>query len=135
MWPSTYFTTPFKPHGRSRAGCDCWGLVKLIYAEQRGIDLPDFAEISPEDEAAIPAAIDSQRAAWTAVAFEQRQEFDLVVMRARIVRDGRGMSPDMHIGIVTPDLKILHTEWPHGVSCLAPDHPALAGRISGVFRR
>lgn len=135
MWPSTYFTIPFKPHGRSRAGCDCWGLVKLVYAEQRGIDLPDFAEISPEDEVAIPAAIDSQRASWTAVAFEQRQEFDLVVMKARIVRDGKGMSPNMHIGIVTPDLKILHTEWPHGVSCLAPDHPALAGRISGVFRR
>ena len=135
MWPSTYFTVPFKPYGRTRQGCDCWGLVKLVYSEQRGIDLPDFAGISPDDAAAVPAAIDRERLNWRRIHFDARQEFDLIVMRARLVRDGKTMSPEMHIGIVTPDLKILHTEWPHRVSCVAADHPSLAGRIAGVYRQ
>jgi hypothetical protein len=135
MWPSSYFTIPFKPHGRTRQGCDCWGLVRLVYGQQRAMVLPDFAEVSPDDATAVPAAIDGERPHWTPVAFEDRREFDVVVMRARLVRDGKAMSPDMHIGVVTPDLKILHTEWPHGVSCVAADHPSLAGRIAGVYRR
>jgi cell wall-associated NlpC family hydrolase len=135
MWASSYFAIPFKAYGRDRHGCDCWGLVRLVYAEQRGVVLPDFEGVSPDDAAAVPEAIESEKPKWRAVAYEDRQEFDVVVMRARLVVEGKAMSPEMHLGIVTPDRRILHTQQPFGVACVAADHPTLVNRIAGVYRR
>jgi len=135
MWAQSYLGIPFKAHGRGRAGCDCWGLVRLVYAEQLKVDLPDFEVVSPDDAAAVPNAIASEKPRWQQVAFEDRREFDVVVMRARLVVDGVAVSPEMHVGVVTPDLKILHTQLPAGVACVAADHPTLARRIAGVWRR
>lgn len=134
-WAASYMGLPFKPHGRDRAGCDCWGLVRLVYAEQLGVDLPEFEGISPDDAAAIPAAIAAETPLWTPVPLLQRQAFDVVVMRARLIREGKALTPDMHVGVVTEDLKILHTQLPYGVACVPIDHPTLSNRISGVFRR
>ena len=135
MWAQHYLGIPFKAHGRTRAGCDCWGLVRLVYAEQRGIVLPDFEGVSPDNTSSVPDAIASEKPRWQQVAFENRREFDVVVMRARLVVDGKAVSPEMHVGIVTADRKILHTQLPNGVACVAPDHPTLARRLAGVWRR
>lgn len=39
-----YMRIPFKEHGRSFDGCDCGGLVGLVYYEELGIILPDWAK-------------------------------------------------------------------------------------------
>lgn len=135
MWAASYMGIPFKPFGRDRHGCDCWGLVRLVYAERRSITLPDFEGVSPDDAAAIPAAIEAERPGWRPVPPEERQEFDVVVMRARLVVDGKGMAPEMHVGIVTSDRKVLHTQLPFGVACVPFDHPTLVNRIAGIYRR
>lgn len=41
-WVNAYNGIPFLERGRDRAGCDCWGLFRLIHAERYQIDLPDF---------------------------------------------------------------------------------------------
>ena len=42
-WAKDYLGIPFVVHGRSRAGCDCWGLVCLVYEEQATIRLPAYS--------------------------------------------------------------------------------------------
>jgi cell wall-associated NlpC family hydrolase len=134
-WAASYLGIRYAAHGRTRAGLDCWGLVKLVYAEQRGMVLADFAHVDPENGDAVAAAVDAERVSWAEVNFDQRREFDVVVMIGRIATARGSARPRMHIGVVTPDLKILHCEWPVGVSCVAASHPAVVNRVAGVYRR
>ena len=40
IWANAYVGLPWADLGRDRTGCDCWGLARLVYAEQLGIALP-----------------------------------------------------------------------------------------------
>jgi cell wall-associated NlpC family hydrolase len=42
VWWADYIGIPFAERGYTRAGCNCWGLAHLVWAEQRGIYLPTF---------------------------------------------------------------------------------------------
>ena len=44
MWTDKYLDIPFVIGGRDWTGCDCYGLVRLILAEQFGKQIPDYAE-------------------------------------------------------------------------------------------
>ncbi len=45
-----YLGIPYREGGRGWDGCDCWGLVRLILLEERGIALPLFSDVrSTED--------------------------------------------------------------------------------------
>ena len=39
---SKYINIPYKYKGSDFSGCDCWGLVKLIMKEEKGVELPEF---------------------------------------------------------------------------------------------
>jgi hypothetical protein len=40
---------PYRAHGRDVAGCDCWGLVRLVRHMLRGQWLPSYADVAPGD--------------------------------------------------------------------------------------
>lgn len=41
-WASDYVGIPFRDHGRTREGLDCWGLYRLVARERFGLELADF---------------------------------------------------------------------------------------------
>jgi len=40
-----YVNLSYKNLGRDKVGCDCYGMIYLIYKEKLGIELPDFTEL------------------------------------------------------------------------------------------
>lgn len=56
-WINEYVGVPYKPGGATREGYDCWGLVRAVYREQLGIELPDWSWDEPFGLSAKLAAI------------------------------------------------------------------------------
>lgn len=134
-WASDYVGLPFKDRGRDRNGVDCWGLVRLVYAERLSITLPDFAEIRSRDwravARAIADAVDTDE--WLPVIRGAEKEYDVVVMRGH--SDGaRVLSVRDHVGIVAPGGCLLHVE--EGCDAVVPKLHSVTvkDRIAGVYR-
>lgn len=100
-WSDTYVGLPYQPFGRSRQGCDCWGLACIAYLEQLNIALPDYLGYSSVDERAEIAALVAGATAsplWRAVSAPQ--PLDILVFRV-----GR---LDCHIGLYAQPGLMLH---------------------------
>lgn len=54
--PRPYVGIHWQPLGRTRAGCDCWGLVRLVLAEQLGVALPSCDGYDHADRYTMVAA-------------------------------------------------------------------------------
>jgi cell wall-associated NlpC family hydrolase len=48
-WISSYLGLPFKPGGRGPDFYDCWGVLRLVYTREFGIDLPEFPYLTPNN--------------------------------------------------------------------------------------
>jgi len=100
---SAYVGIPRAPHGRDAQGCDCWGLVRLVLLEQRGIHLPSYAgDYTCDAERAELARKMAQRldeGPWRPVN-GRPQPFDMLVFRVA----GEGA----HVGLALDGAWMLH---------------------------
>lgn len=129
-WWGAYVGLPFVDGGRDRAGCDCWGLVRLVYRDCLGIDLPSYGEISARDLIRVARAMGDGQAApcWAAVEAVP-VPYDVVLMRAR------GASRSVaHVGVAVDAARVLHTEAGRGAAVVPLSHISVAGRIVGLRR-
>ncbi len=97
-----YVGIPFADHGREASGCDCWGLVRLFYREQFGVELSDLGPVYRDtmDAGGMRRVYADQLACWQPV--EKPQPGDAVVL------DVRG--EPVHVGIVVDGRRMLHVE-------------------------
>ena len=65
-WVNDYVGLPFVDGGRTRAGVDCYGLVRLVLREQFGISLPDYGDVyqSVRERETIAGALTQEKSRW-----------------------------------------------------------------------
>lgn len=128
IWAGRYIGLPFAERGRDRAGLDCWGLVRLVMAEQFAMTLPCFAKEyqRPTDQAVIGGIVQREMPSWRAVPAGQEELGDVVVLRMR--------GAPMHVGMVIGDGQMLHIE--QGINSAIERYSGLRWRerVEGFFR-
>lgn len=96
-----YIGAPFKIHGRDFEGVDCYGLVKLFYKEEFGIDLPDTLEYVNH----IESFADAKDSVLSLGGFV---ETEYPVLGSIGLFNYRGLPT--HVGVYIPKQKVLHTK-------------------------
>lgn len=125
-WSARYVGIPSRDHGRDRDGCDCWGLVRLVYADELGIRLPGYDEtyVSTEEHAAIGAAIAGRPDAW----FEVHRPAAYDVRLYRI-----GAHP-CHVALHVGGGRMLHVTRGDAAKIEPTDSPVWEHRLVGIYR-
>jgi cell wall-associated NlpC family hydrolase len=112
-WSNDYIGIPFVARGADRGGVDCYGLVRLVFRERLGIDLPSFAEsyLTTRESADIAALLSDARQSpeWAPIAPGTEREFDVALCRigdfashvAVVIGGGRMIHADHKSGVQT----------------------------------
>lgn len=131
-WSADYIGLPWQVGGLTRDGIACWGLARLVYAEQLGIEVPDYAaSVSSLTERAEIAGIFAQGTSaagpWVEVPASEVSEFDIVTFQRA------GLT--YHAGVVVVPGRMLHISGKAEDSCLV-DYTTgrWAPRLVGAYR-
>ena len=117
------------PFGTGPGQVTCWSLVRRVYAEQFGLDLPEFGDIDPRD--LVRVARQMQRGDDGLIWREPSVPLpgDLIAMRG--ARGGRAIC---HVGLLAAPGQMLHAEEGTGAVLVPLDHYTIRHRVAG-FRR
>ncbi len=128
IWAGHYIGLPFQGHGRDRSGLDCWGLVRLVMAEQFNIALPSHTHEYQRTTQAekISALIEREAQKWKIIPAGRELCGDVIVLRVR--------GKPMHVGMVLGDQQMLHIE--QGIDSVIERYsgPHWAERVAGFYR-
>lgn len=121
-----YLDLEFKEKGRGNDGVDCYGLFRMIYANELGISLPSFTEYeNTKDYHAIKSLIqNNSEKEWYEV--ETPQKFDGVLFRI--------FGHPVHMGLMIDENRFIHIE--HGFnSCVEWYNGSMwKNRLIGFYR-
>lgn len=101
-WVGDYVNIPFADKGRDIGGCDCYGLIRIVYRDVLGIRLPEYKEVysNTKDNKGMSALFMNESAKWKKV-ISPILFLDVVVLRV----DGL----PIHCGLVVAKGKMLHS--------------------------
>ncbi len=125
-WWARYIGLPF---GEGAGEVTCWSLVRRVYRDQLGIDLPEYGEISARDLVRVAREMSHQKDKGPWFEPPRPHVYDVVLMRS--ARGGRAVC---HVGIVADVARILHAEEVTGSVLVPVDHHTIRGRIMGYRR-
>lgn len=126
MWYNNYVGIPYQDKGRDRSGVDCWGLVRLVYAEQYGIKLPSFVD-SYENNVAelIEEAVNANKESWHLAS--EPKTGDIVLFNI--------LGHASHLGVYVGTGYFLHaSEGARQAVIEKLSHPSWSRRLQGFYR-
>lgn len=126
-----YVGIPYRLHGTTREGLDCWGLPRLWYLEQYGVELPSFGDrygrtLDAAERAHIAAIVRGEAAHWQCIERGQEQRGDLILFRVA--------GDEAHLGIVLEAGRFLHARQSVGSCVERYDSPVWGRRVAGFYR-
>lgn len=134
FWMQKYLRIPYTIRGHSFDGCDCGGLLRLVYKTELDIELPDWEDkyISTHRESfeTLDGIFDEQTSTIgdfpMQVPLDEVQPFDALVFRM-----GRF---NVHTGVVIRKGKFLHIQ--EGGNVTIEDYNGLRwkNRLVGAYR-
>lgn len=120
---------PYELGGATRAGADCWGLVKAVF-RARGTDLPAYnrelagKRVPPRGFVQDRIREEGARA-WVSIPREHAEPGDVVVLRS--------LRPSDHIAIVSEDPALLLTT-DRATGAHLVSWKEWEGRVEGIYR-
>ena len=116
-------------------GANCWGLVRMVLAEQARVELPQYA-ISGSDYALVSGAITDAEMLpeWICVDPGHHKQFDIVEMTSPIRMGGKMQFASIHLGLFVGDCWVLHTEQTTESRIDPFTYSRLQARITGFWR-
>ncbi|KQS95400.1 NlpC/P60 family protein [Rhizobium sp. Leaf386] len=126
-WSAAFVGMPYEDFGRTESGCDCWGLIRLVLTSIKGLALPSYDDVSPEELSEIAAIVRREIDAGTWFPAETAREFDVSVFR-------RGRF-DSHVGIMVDSRRMLHADkYAGGARVERIDTSRWTSQFVGFFR-
>ena len=125
-WTNEYVGIPYRLHGRDRAGCDCWGLIRLVLEKEFGVLVPSFSGEYVQDAGDYARIIDANISLVDAVEVIEPAAGDLILCRIC------GMP--CHVGIYAGNGYMLHTLTAHDSALALITSSRWACRIEGFYR-
>lgn len=129
-WSNDYIKIPFVEKGRDIKGCDCWGLVRLIYKDHLDVTLPSLHGYDDTtDYLSMTNIIDRQTNSmeWQEIELGKEKPFDVLVFRV--------MNHPVHVGVVVDNGWMIHCE--RGQNTLHSDYMNdrnWSKRLEGIYR-
>ena len=131
-WATQYVGIPYvlNARGDEDGGLDCWGLVRKIYHEQLGINLPSYGIVSADDTEAVAEALSSGKDApmWERVQIPR--VYDLVGIYGRV----KGARHINHVGVYIGNNQALHANGKSHSAVERVDSSKLRLRLAGFWR-
>jgi cell wall-associated NlpC family hydrolase len=126
-WAAQYIGIPFLARGRDRNGCDCWGLARMVWAEQYGLLVPEYLGYeNTNDGSEIAPYIAAHVGEWEEIDLEKERPGDGVLMRIK--------NAAMHVGVVVDRGWMLHSFTGVNSCCERYGSPQWKKRVVGFYR-
>jgi probable lipoprotein NlpC len=130
---SKYINIPFKDLGRDFSGVDCYGLIALIFKEEKGLVIPDYTELLyGKDRTEIKEKrdniLESMGIFWV------KAEGKLKPFDALIFNRGCNSKVSSHVGLYIGNNKFIHVleNFPSYIEKL--DNSVWKSRLYGAMR-
>lgn len=127
-WLTELISVPFVEKGRTLAGCDCWGMVRLALARGFHVETPDYSEDYPTttDRAEIAALMNRESIGWAEVPLAQAAAGDVVLFRIQ--------GQVCHAGLVIAPPMFLHCQQGVGTVLERWDRALWIRRVASILR-
>lgn len=123
-----------------RTDMHCWALVRAVYMDHCGIELPTYGELDTKEMWAVAKVVQDETSpstgrTWTEVKLASAKPLDVLVMRGWLpCADGVKRRGDIHVGVVTRPGHVMHTDMGYAVVEVPIGHPTIRNKIVGCYR-